>query len=68
MQSEDTGNFEQDDPVTDMAFSSSSDEAVVPSTPSVMDNFKTFQDLLKWMANTMEIPLEVVQEKSYNAH
>lgn len=44
--------------------SSFPDEPIVPETStSPSDDFKTFQDLLYRVADTLEIPVEDVQEK-----
>lgn len=42
--------------------SSSPDEAIMPTPPTMADNFKQFQELFKRIAVSQDIPLEEVQE------
>lgn len=44
---------------------SSPDEAVMSPPPSYDDDFKQFQDLMKWIADLLHIPLEEVQESQH---
>lgn len=48
-------------PLTNFS-SSSPDEAVIPPPPSVADDFRSFQDLTKRVADTLQIPLEEVRD------
>lgn len=55
--------------VTPSAKSSSSPEkAMIPplSLPSYADDFRVFQDLMKWLAESLQIPLEKVQEPQHS--
>lgn len=38
------------------------DEAVLPPPPFYADDFKQFQELKKWIADSLQNPLEEVQE------
>lgn len=42
--------------------SSSPDEALMPPPPSTADDFRQFQDLVKRVADSLQIPLEEVRE------
>ncbi|KAH1171087.1 hypothetical protein KIL84_006705, partial [Mauremys mutica] len=45
--------------------SSSPDKAVMSPPPSYADDFKQFQDLMKWIADLLQIPLEEDAEINY---
>lgn len=44
------------------SFSSSPDEAIMPPPPSLAHDFHLFQNLAKIVADTLQIPLEVVKD------
>lgn len=58
---QETGSGEEATPMSNIS-SSSPDEAVMPSPPSLADYFNLFQDLTRRLADTLQIPLEEVKE------
>lgn len=52
-------------PVSTGVPSSSPDEAFIPALPSLPDDYKQFQELLRRVADTLQISLEEIQETSH---
>lgn len=51
-------------PLTNISLSSL-DEAVMPPLPSLADDFWQFQDLMKWIADNLQVSLEGVQNSHH---
>lgn len=41
------------------------DETIMPPPPTAGDEFKQFQDLFKWMADMLQMPLEEVTDSQH---